>query len=570
MSIRKLMTKVNLESKAEETVGATEEDILDVIESDEITSELVEASKEANDAAEADQELTDLAEEVTETIGDIEEKLEDTADVEPEDVAVAQESLKHYKKMLGIKDEGTKISLESMRNDTKANLENIKVELEGVLDTIKDSAKKVWDWIVSIFKKIKELIVAGFNKLVSFFKNLAWKNKSEQLKVVDDIVKAMEDVTKSDSTYVNVVLYKEAVDDFNDMDDEFKAMEDEFKAAAMPDLSDAVNTYKKYKKANKEVTDRAVNTYNMVSKRIKELANQVEASGGKKPMLALPKPKEVTKKEEVKTIVELIEPKEAEKRIADLLENKYCLLGLMQPVQTQRMYDYILSSLLKYGSETIKDLEAALNGNGKEVDISVMAAALYTKITSGLGSGSGITDYLTNMPARAGYKLDSVYGRSIDTKDVILNLPRVGNTITLVLRNGEIVKSDVNVLTINKNIDISKIGFNYPASALEDALKEVTNFDKKYKSDLDKFYSSLENIKKLMDSGKIANVKAGKPAASEDNDDYVSQFKFNSNDVTKFCKDMVALTMMLIESYYELSLYLVYALGTVNKVTVNK
>ena len=47
MSIRKLMTKVNLESEAEETVGATEEDILDVIEGDEITAELVEASKEA-------------------------------------------------------------------------------------------------------------------------------------------------------------------------------------------------------------------------------------------------------------------------------------------------------------------------------------------------------------------------------------------------------------------------------------------------------------------------------------------------------------------------------------------
>ena len=45
--------------------------------------------------------------------------------------------------MLGIKDEGTKISLESMRVDTKANLEGIKVELEGILDTIKDSAKKV-------------------------------------------------------------------------------------------------------------------------------------------------------------------------------------------------------------------------------------------------------------------------------------------------------------------------------------------------------------------------------------------------------------------------------------------
>lgn len=563
MSIRKLITKVNLESEAEETVGATEEDILDVIESDEITAELIEASKEANDAAEADQELTDLAEEVTETIGDIEEKLGDTADVEPEDVAVAQESLRHYKKMLGIKDEGTKISLESMRNDTKANLENIKVELEGVLDTIKDSAKKIWDWIVSIFKKIKELIITGFNKLVSFFKNLAWKNKSEQLKVVDDIVKAMEDITKSDNTYINVALYKEAVDDFNDF-------EEELRAAAAEDLSNMVNTYAEIKKEGAAATAKSVDAYNMVSKRAKELAAKVKSDDDKKALLALPKPKEVTKKEEVKTVVNMIEPKAAEKRIADLLENKYCLLGLMHPVQTQSMYDYILTSLLKYGSETIKDLEAALNGNGKEVDISVMTAALYTKITSGLYTSRSISDYLMAMPFKIGYKLDSVYGRNIDPNDIILNIPRVGNTITCVLRNGEIVKTDVNLFTINKSFDISTIGFVYSASALEDALKEVSNFDKKYKSDLDKFYASLENIKKLMDNGKLANVKASKPAASEDNDDYVSQFKFSANDVTKFCKDMVALTMMLIESYYELSSYLVYALGTVNKVTVNK
>ena len=465
--------------------------------------------------------------------------------------------------MLGIKDEGTKISLESMRNDTKANLENIKVELEGVLDTIKDSAKKVWDWIVSIFKKIKELIIAGFNKLVSFFKNLAWKNKSEQLKVVDDIVKAMEDITKSDNTYINVALYKEAVDDFNDF-------EEELRAAAAEDLSNMVNTYAEIKKEGAAATAKSVDAYNMVSKRAKELAAKVKSGDDKKALLALPKPKEVTKKEEVKTVVNMIEPKAAEKRIADLLENKYCLLGLMHPVQTQSMYDYILTSLLKYGSETIKDLEAALNGNGKEVDISVMTAALYTKITSGLYTSRGISDYLMAMPFKIGYKLDSVYGRNIDPNDIILNIPRVGNTITCVLRNGEIVKTDVNLFTINKSFDISTIGFVYSASALEDALKEASNFDKKYKSDLDKFYASLENIKKLMDNGKLANVKAGKPAASEDNDDYVSQFKFSANDVTKFCKDMVALTMMLIESYYELSSYLVYALGTVNKVTVNK
>lgn len=564
MSIRKLMTKVNLESEAEETVGATEEDILDVIESDEITAELVEASKEANDAAEADQGLTDLAEEVTETIGDIEEKLEDTAHVEPEDVAVAQESLRHYKKMLGIKDEGAKISLESMRVDTKANLENIKVELEGILDTIKDSAKKVWDWIIGIFNKIKELIIAGFDKLVGFFKSLGWKNKSEQLKAADDIVKEVKNVTKSDNAYVNVNIYKDAADDFKDF-------EEELRRAAAEDLTNMVKDYAEIKKEGDAATAKAVDTYNMVSKRAKELAEKVK-SGDKKPLLALPKPKEVTKKEEVKTIVEMIEPKEAEKRVAELLEDKYCLLGLMQPVQTGQIYEYALSALLKYGNETIKELEAALNGNGKEVDISVMAASLYTKIKLGLGMGSGISSYLLNMPNRIGYKLDSVYGRSIDSKDIILNIPRIGNTIALVLKDGEIVKSDVNIFTINKNIDISKLGFNYPVSALEDAIKNSVDFDKKYKSGIDKLYASLENIKKLMESGKTASLKAGKVVndGSDDYDDYVSQFKFNANDVTKFCKDIVALVMLIIESYYEFSKYLVYALNIVNKATINK
>lgn len=216
MSIRKLMTKVNLESEAEETVGATEEDILDVIENDEITSELVEASKEANEAAEADQELTDLAEEVTETIGDIEEKLEDTADVEPEDVAVAQESLRHYKKMLGIKDEGTKISLESMKNDTKANLEGIKVELEGVLDTIKESAKKIWRWILDILAKLGELIRSGFKHIQGIYRTIAWSDRTKEAKFYEEVMKEVSRKTKYVSPAVFYTLDYNLIKDIKD------------------------------------------------------------------------------------------------------------------------------------------------------------------------------------------------------------------------------------------------------------------------------------------------------------------------------------------------------------------
>lgn len=216
MSIRKLMTKVNLESEAEETVGATEEDILDVIESDEITADLVEASKEANEAAEADQELTDLQEEVVETIGDIEEKLEDTAEVVPEDVAIAQESLRHYKKMLGIKDEGTKISLESMRNDTKANLENIKVELEGVLDTIKDSAKKIWKWILDILAKLVELIRSGFKHIQGFYRSIVWSDKTKEARFYEEVMKEVSRKTKYVSPAVFYTLDYNIIKDIKD------------------------------------------------------------------------------------------------------------------------------------------------------------------------------------------------------------------------------------------------------------------------------------------------------------------------------------------------------------------
>lgn len=216
MSIRKLMTKVNLESEAEETVGATEEDILDVIEGDEITADLVEASKEANDAAEADQELSDLAEEVTETIGDIEEKLEDTADVEPEDVAAAQESLRHYKKMLGIKDEGTKISLESIRTDSKANLEGIKVELEGILDTIKDSAKKIWRWILDILAKLGELIRSGFKHIQGVYRTIAWSDRTKEAKFYEEVMKEVSRKTKYVSPAVFYTLDYNLIKDIKD------------------------------------------------------------------------------------------------------------------------------------------------------------------------------------------------------------------------------------------------------------------------------------------------------------------------------------------------------------------
>lgn len=382
MSIRKLMTKVNLESEAEETVGATEEDILDVIESDEITAELVEASKEANEAAEADQELTDLAEEVTETIGDIEEKLEDTAEVEPEDVAVAQESLRHYKKMLGIKDEGTKISLESMRNDTKANLENIKVELEGVLDTIKDSAKKVWDWIISIFNKIKELFKAGYAKIVGFFKSMKWKNKPEQIKTADVINKEVAKEIDIEVPYITNKVYKEAV--INSL----KPLEQELKNTA------------------KNTSNNIDGNFAKVNEKLGSLKEKMKSG-------------EVTKKEEVTALVTTVKKEDLNKAAEEAMKSSYALFSLLNPV---RVADAILDASEKYISafKDVTDVITKLADNDTE---------LTNKIKSGI-------DNISKVSSNGAYKyindkcqtfIKSVSG--ISATDQIILVPRVGNSI---------------------------------------------------------------------------------------------------------------------------------------------
>lgn len=130
MSIRKHIQNMNLESDTEELLeDSTLED------NTELAQDLANVKKEVEEATEASEEVDSLEEEVSDTIDTIEEKLEEPDTIEPEDIAVAQESLRHYRKVLGL-ESTSKLSLESMRNDKVNTLSDLKVELEGILDTI--------------------------------------------------------------------------------------------------------------------------------------------------------------------------------------------------------------------------------------------------------------------------------------------------------------------------------------------------------------------------------------------------------------------------------------------------
>ena len=185
MSIRKYIQNMNLESDTEELLE----------DNTELVQDLANVKKEVEEATEASEEVDSLENEVSDTIDTIEEKLEEPDTIEPEDIAVAQESLRHYRKVLGL-ETASKLSLESMRNDKVNALSDLKVELEGILDTIKESAKKIWKWILGILAKLGELIRSGFKQIQGFYRSIVWSDKSKQTKFYEEVMREVSRKTK--------------------------------------------------------------------------------------------------------------------------------------------------------------------------------------------------------------------------------------------------------------------------------------------------------------------------------------------------------------------------------------
>ena len=190
MSIRKYIQNINLESDTEELV---EDNTLE--DNTELVQDLANVKKEVEEVTEASEEVDSLENEVSDTIDTIEEKLEEPDTIEPEDIAIAQESLRHYRKVLGL-EQTSKLSLESMRNDKVNALSDLKVELEGILDTIKDSAKKIWKWILDILAKLGELIRSGFKQIQGFYRSIVWSDKTKQAKFYEEVMKEVSRKTK--------------------------------------------------------------------------------------------------------------------------------------------------------------------------------------------------------------------------------------------------------------------------------------------------------------------------------------------------------------------------------------
>lgn len=151
------------------------------------TIELLELSKEANNVSDTTQELIEAIDSIEDSISNIEVKVSDT---EPIDATIAQEALKHYRKVLGIKDSSNYLSTEYIKSNSINSIEEIKYNLEGILDTIKSAGKKIWEWLVEIITKvinfIKEVWYKLTDKLTPLISNIE-NNRSKIDNLLHDI-----------------------------------------------------------------------------------------------------------------------------------------------------------------------------------------------------------------------------------------------------------------------------------------------------------------------------------------------------------------------------------------------
>lgn len=111
MGFYKVNNKLNLENEVEEVIIEEPTTVEDVVEQDITNSEFRETSKDLEDAIETSDELDSVGTEVQEELDAVNERLESEEPIDPVDVAVVNESIQHYSKLLGLTRESANLSL---------------------------------------------------------------------------------------------------------------------------------------------------------------------------------------------------------------------------------------------------------------------------------------------------------------------------------------------------------------------------------------------------------------------------------------------------------------------------
>lgn len=135
----------------------------DLIHYEEELNELQNLSKTADNLSDIIQEGNEVGEEVYEKIEEAKKTLEEKADdIDPLDVVITQESIRTYRKRLGMEEQPLNFNFEdATSNPTLAmtmNIEGLKEISKTVLDGVMKAWKKLVEFLKAILKKFKAVI----------------------------------------------------------------------------------------------------------------------------------------------------------------------------------------------------------------------------------------------------------------------------------------------------------------------------------------------------------------------------------------------------------------------------
>lgn len=166
------LTNNRINQESEDTELTSNVDIPSEVDPELAVQDLQDATQEINASIDAAEESEALEADANDELEAIEDRLKSGDQIDPVEVAIVNESIQNYSKLLGLTRESVNLSLEDVRNNTRESMEGLKVELEGIGEKIKEYGKKAWDKIVELIKQFTSFLSQIRNSLSKRIQNI--------------------------------------------------------------------------------------------------------------------------------------------------------------------------------------------------------------------------------------------------------------------------------------------------------------------------------------------------------------------------------------------------------------
>ena len=188
----------------------------DLIHYEEELNELQNLSKTADNLSDIIQEGNEVGEEVYEKIEEAKKTLEEKADdIDPLDVVITQESIRTFRKRLGMEEQPLNFNFEdATSNPTLAmtmNIEGLKEIGNAVLEGVMKAWKKLVEFLKAMFKKFKAVIIHKEKNL----NNLKARLNDPKNNIGEKVKERLKEMGALDMKNIRLSKLEESVDDPN-------------------------------------------------------------------------------------------------------------------------------------------------------------------------------------------------------------------------------------------------------------------------------------------------------------------------------------------------------------------